>query len=201
METKRQIKDIVKVYSKIVKTTIDPKFKFPERGKAIEQLSKFVNKFSVICGGEMNNSRMVDYCIFQAHKNQNSEWQQQLSISSFGDTAIKKYTEMSSKGKSYIEDKWLQSFDLTRSSLLSLIEKAATHPLEEYIYMKSEEVAKNRFFNSPTGYFLCSTSTLGWSPFSPTCNKCNNVDKCKEMTRETFPELYRIRLERAEHEK
>lgn len=101
---------------------------------------------------------------------------------------------MYSKSKVYSEDKWLSEAQLTREYLNSLVNKRE-HPQAKYIYMPSEECTKKRGINTDIGFVICSTSTLMWSPFSPACQMCTNVEKCKQETAIKYPELYRIRLE------
>ena len=101
---------------------------------------------------------------------------------------------MSSRAKQYMEDQWLSEANLTRAYLNSLICKKE-HPQSKYIYMPSEECTKKRSINTDIGFLICSTSTFMWSPFSPACQICTNVEKCKQETAIKYPELYRIRLE------
>ena len=191
----RLIKEIKQIYTVIVKKMIDSTFQFPGGGAVNRQLSTFITEFTKLCGGNYNASRMVDYCVFQTHKNRLASFQKNLASKAFGQTALKKYNEMSSKEKKYMEDKWLSEANLSRSSLNSLICKKE-HPLAKYIYMQSEEGTKKRNVSTDVGFLICSTSTLMWSPFSPTCELCKNVDKCKIETEKRYPELYRIRMEK-----
>ena len=69
----RLTKQIKTVYTEIAKRLVDPSFSFPEGGQAKRQLSKFIVNFTQICGGEFNTSRLVDYCVFQLHKNISSK--------------------------------------------------------------------------------------------------------------------------------
>ncbi len=117
-----------------------------------------------------------------------------LAPKTFGTTALQKYLSMSSRAKQYMEDQWLSEANLTRAYLNSLICKKE-HPQSKYIYMPSEECTKKRSINTDIGFLICSTSTLMWSPFSPACQICTNVEKCKQETAIKYPELYRIRLE------
>ena len=190
----RLTKQIKTVYTEIAKRLVDPSFSFPEGGQAKRQLSQFIVNFTQICGGEFNTSRLVDYCVFQLHKNRNAQYQRTLAPKTFGTTALQKYLSMSSRAKQYMEDHWLSEANLTRAYLNSLICKKE-HPQSKYIYMPSEECTKKRSINTDIGFLICSTSTLMWSPFSPACQICTNVEKCKQETAIKYPELYRIRLE------
>lgn len=197
METEERLKKQIKiVYTEIVRKLIDPSFKFPEGGKTDRKLSNFILKFTKMYGGEFSTTRLVDYCVFQIHKNRQSPHQRTLAPNTFGDTALQKYQQMTSKQKTYAEDKWLEEAQLTRTHLNSLISiKKKEHPLSKYIYMASEECTKRRCVNTEVGMIICATSTLMWSPFSDTCRQCSNADECKRTTATKYPELYRIRIE------
>lgn len=191
----RLIKQIKKIYTVIVIKMIDPTFTFPEGGKVNRQLLQFISDFSKTCGGTLNSSRMIDYCVFQIHKNRNAQFQRSLAPNALGKTALNKYKELSSKNKSYAEDIWLSENQLTRAYLNSLIIKKE-HPQSKYIYMPSEEGTKERGINTKAGFLICSISTLMWSPFSEACQQCNNAEMCKKETEKKYPELYRIRVEK-----
>lgn len=189
---KKQIKTI---YTEIVRRLIDPAFDFPKGGKVERQLSQFIEKFTELCGGEMNESRLVDYCVFQAHKNRQSPYQRTLAPNVFGATAFKKYQSLSSRQKKFVEDRWLSEKGLTRTHLCSLVCNRREHPQAKYIYMEAEERTKKRFHGTEMGFAICSASTLMWSPFSEACQQCENTERCKAETESRYPELYRIRLE------
>ena len=80
----RLTKQIKTVYTEIAKRLVDPSFSFPEGGQAKRQLSKFIVNFTQICGGEFNTSRLVDYCVFQLHKNRNAQYQRTLAPKHLG---------------------------------------------------------------------------------------------------------------------
>lgn len=191
----RFAKKIKIVYTEIIKRLIDPSFIFPGGGKVNKQLSLFITKFSHTYGGECSTSRLVDYCVFQIHKNRDAPYQRKLAANVFGATAFLKYQSMSSKQKTYMEDQWLAEARLTRAFLNSLVNNKQAHPQAKYIYMPSEEVTKKRCLNTDVGFMICSTATLMWSPFSPACQACQHTDKCRKETELKYPELYRIRLE------
>lgn len=95
----RLAKQIKTVFTAIAKRLIDPSFTFPEGGKVNRQLHQFIADFSKICGGEFNAPRLVDYCVFQLHKNRNAQYQRALAPKVFGATALQKYQSMSSRAK------------------------------------------------------------------------------------------------------
>lgn len=189
-------KQIKAVYTEIARRLVDREFSFPEGGKANRSLLQFITEFAEQCGGIISSERIVDYCVFQLHKNRLSPYQRKLALSAFGHVAQQKYLSMSSPQKRYMEDQWLSGANITRQQLIKLICVNREHPLAKYIYMPSEEPTKRRCHNTEIGYMFCQRSTLGYSPFSEACGNCNFVDACKKATAEKFPELYRIRLER-----
>lgn len=196
METNERIlKKIKTVYTEIVRRLIDPSFTFPGGGQPAKQLSIFVEQFTKMCGGELNYDRIVDYCIFQCHKNRTFPHQRGLAPKTFGKTAMNKYRTMASKEKRFMEDKWLAEASLNREYLVRLIVEKE-HPMAKYIYMPAEEATKMRGLNTDVGFVICLASTLMWSPFSDTCSVCRHSDKCKKETECRFPELYRLRIER-----
>lgn len=129
----RLTKQIKTVYTEIAKRLVDPSFSFPEGGQAKRQLSQFIVNFTQICGGEFNTSRLVDYCVFQLHKNRNAQYQRTLAPKTFGTTALQKYLSMSSRAKQYMEDQWLSEANLTRAYLNSLICKKSILSLSIFI--------------------------------------------------------------------
>lgn len=202
MANSKQINKIRTVYTAINKRLVSPSWKFPQGGLATKCLNDFLEEFIKKCGGSLNDERLVDYCVCQAHfyRDFNASGKAWVPAHSFGSNAIKRY-EKAAKGKRYYEDKWLQSKSLTRKDLYSLIISKKQHPQAKYIYMPSEEITKDRFINTDNGFFLCQTSTLGWSPASASCQHCQYCENCKKETSRKFPELYRIRVEYEQREK
>lgn len=191
------VKNIIKVYTTIMKKAVDKNFAFPEGGRVKVKLSQFISKLNKEYG-DVTAQRLVDYCVFQIHKNRSSKYQSSLAVNSFGDTGFSKYKEMANKRKNYAEDAWLSENELSRVELQSLIEINKEHPQAKYIYMESEEPMKKRFLGTLTGFFICCEGTLLWSPFSKCCNECALSDKCKIETAKRYPEIYRLRVEKYE---
>lgn len=189
------------MYAEIIRKLIVHDFEFPKGGRVDRQLSQFIQRFEKLCGGDFNTARLVDYCVFQTHKNRQSPYQRTLATSSFGVTAFKKYQSLSSKRKTYVEDRWLEEGGLTRALLRGLIDDRREHPQAKYVYMAAEESTKNRFHNTEMGYALCQASTLMWSPLSDACQRCRHTGHCKEETERRYPELYRLRQEEYDKER
>lgn len=190
MEQKNKIKQLKKVFTAIANQMIDPTFKFSEGGATIRVLQSFLDKLAEE-NSAIAEERIVDVCVNIAYiyRNNFRPVKNMFSLSS-----IERFNE-SRRGKKYYEDEWLKTGSLTRSSLLSLIADRKEHPLSGYLYMANEEPRKLRLHNKKTGFMICQTSTLGWSPMSDACNTCNFSDDCKKLTNINYPELYRIRTE------
>lgn len=165
-------------------------------------LDSFLNKF-VELYGKCSPERLVDYIVYQTHKNRNITAQAALTKNAFGKTAIGKFIDRNEKGLKYYEDLWLSDEDMTRDMLVKMfpVKENKAHPLFKYIYMSAEETTKKRCLGTQAGMIICECSTLMWSPFSESCQQCANADQCKVITEKKYPELYRIRVEEYGKEK
>lgn len=65
----------------------------------------------------------------------------------------------------------------------------------KFLYPEYEDATKCRRIGTEAGLYVCSLSTLLWTPLSPVCRECTMAEKCREMTCERYPELYRLRVE------
>ena len=192
MEKEEQIKWAEKirlVYCEIQKYC-DKGFRFPRGAAGRKQLAEFVmlfqNKY-----GSITNERIVDYCIYTAYAFRGrTVTVKQL----FSKPALTRFAKKL-PGSVYYEDKWLYSKTLTRDYLMNFAKDRQEHPQQKYLYVPSEEASKSRMLNQQIGFYLCQSSTLGWSPLSPVCGKCNFVDECKNETQKKYPELFRLREE------
>ncbi|MDR1089807.1 MAG: hypothetical protein LBL79_01915 [Prevotella sp.] len=191
MAGERQIKQVMTVYTEIMTRLVDKTFRFSQGGKTLRAISGFLDKFEKEYG-IITRERLVDFCIYIAHIYRKREKRtiQQM----FGSTSLDRFGE-SKQGRVYYEDKWLSDGQLTRDYLYHLIADRKEHPQAKYIYVLSEEGTKKRLLNQKTGYLLCQTSTLGWSPASETCGQCMFKRECMKETQRKYPELYRIRSE------
>lgn len=198
METCELIKKFVTVYTEIENKCLHPQFSFPGGGKVNREMETFIEQLQAEYG-EISNSRIVDYCVCTAHywKDLKRAWRPNIS---FGKKAIQRFIEFKN-GKKYYEDKWLKENNLSRPMLESLIIDTSNHPLSKYIYLEAEEQTKIRAQKLNMFTFLCIRSTLLWSPFSQACSSCTSRDRCKEETKNLYPELYRIRLEKWQKKK
>lgn len=191
MARERQIRQVTTVYTEIVTRLINKTFRFSQGGRTIRTISGFLNEFEKEYG-TVTKERLADFCICTAHAfREREKWTVQQV---FGPGSLTRFRK-SGQGKAYYEDNWLAEAGLTRNYLYNLIADRKEHPQAKYIYIPSEESTKKRLLNQKTGYLLCQRSTLGWSPASQTCGKCDFVQDCMKETRSKYPELYRIRLE------
>lgn len=197
MANEKLIKQTITVYTEIVRRLVNPTFRFSQGGATIKTISNFLDLFAQEYG-TVTNERLVDFCVCTAYAYRDREQWTVKQI--FGPSSLKRLRE-SKQGKAYYENSWLSSAQLSREYLLNLIIDKKEHPQAKYIYVQSEESTKRRLLNQGVGYLLCQTSTLGWSPLSETCKRCDFINECKKETQSKFPELYRIRVEYGESNK
>lgn len=191
MERVLQIQHLMKVWSKVATTMLNPSFKFSGGGATLRVLTKFLDNMEGEFGA-VTPERLVDFCICAAYTYRNRPYTKINNI--FGPSMIQRIRGRKG-GVLWHEDEWIQSKGLTRAGLLELIQDRTVHPLAKFIYVPSEESTKMRMLNREVGYIICQASTLGWSHKSAACNLCDYTEKCKKETEIKYPELYRIRIE------
>lgn len=184
----------------LVKRTINPKWKFTHSGQVGLYIEKGLSDLPALFGIEaIEESRIVDYVVYQIYRYRTSlqedSWDYRWL---FSKSAFEKYKKqfLSADGKSgmnYYINQWLDEAELSREKLTCMIKKRGQSPLKSMIYLESEEPIKRRFLNSEEGLALCQQATTGWSPFSYTCNQCDNWVQCEKITANKFPELVRFR--------
>nr|DAP23305.1 MAG TPA: hypothetical protein [Caudoviricetes sp.] len=113
---------------------------------------------------------------------------------SFGRKALERFARNTSTHR-YWEDRWLKEHGLSRGGLLHEVRDRSQHPLAKFLYPEYEDATKCRRIGTEAGLYVCSLSTLLWTPLSPVCRECTMAEKCREMTCERYPELYRLRVE------
>lgn len=185
------VKQSLKMFYEIASKLIHPGYRLPQGGEptrimrtALERLEK---KY-----GSLSGQRVVDYiiCSSYAFKDRGASWKLNQV---FGPKSMERFN--SDKGRLYFENKWLNSENLNRSTLLSLIVDRSEHPKAKFIFIPSEEGTKMRLLNRDVGFAICQTSTLGWSPLSEACSQCKYVAKCQQETQLKYSEIYRLRIE------
>lgn len=175
----------------IASKLIHPGYRLPKGGEPTRVMRNALQRLEQKYG-TLTAQRVVDYIICSAYafKDRGSDWKFNQV---FGPKSMERFN--TDKGRIYYENKWLESEDLSRASLLNLIVDRSEHPKAKYIYMPSEEDTKLRLLNREVGFIICQTSTLGWSPLSEACSECEFVKKCKQETQKKYPEIFRLRIE------
>lgn len=191
MVTEYLVKQTMKVFTKIVTELINPDFHF-SYGEANRRIVReALGRLEQVCGG-LSRERIVDYCVSTAYifKGRGRQWN---ILQAFGPKSTERFS--TDKGLRYYENRWLSSVNITREDLITLIEDRSQHPQAQYVYLPMEETTKRRLLNSESGYLICQSSTLGWSPESECCSQCKFIEECKIETNKKYPEIYRLRIE------
>ncbi len=189
-----------RVFSFLMREMVEPSFNYPCGDVAYGQISGCLEKLDNSTN-PLSLEKIVDFCVCQVHivafygEGYLARWKPSHS---FGKKALVRFSQ-SAQAHRYYEDKWLAKKGLSRAALLDLFRDRSIHPLAKFIYPESEDRTKLRHRGNEAGLYICSVSTLMWTPFSPVCTACANAEACREMTRRRYPELYRIRVE--EHAK
>lgn len=190
MEQEKLIRHIKIVFTEIQRRSSDPAFKLSEGGAMKRTLVTFLKRIEKHFG-YVSPERLVDISVSTSYRYRNSKTGVKAM---FGPVAFNKYVE-GVRGSRYYENLWLEEIGTSRSDLMALIADRQNHPQRKYIYMPSEEPTKRRMLNKPVGYMLCQSSTLGWSPLSESCSKCDYKADCMKETERKYPEIYRLRIE------
>ncbi len=188
---------------KLIRTCIDPKWKYPGGGQVLITLQQDLETLKEIWPYEgIADERVVDYIVYQVYRvrdtiENHGYW---APHNMFTQYARGKYKAqfMSADGKSgmnYYINQWLYEYEISRGELTKMIEEPRQSPLKQYVFMEADEAVKRRFYNTETGYLLCQKQTTGWAPKSVLCQKCSYQQKCKDETKYRLPELVRIREE------
>lgn len=147
--------------------------------------------------GELNEERLVDFCICQGYalSGYGVEYHPRWKVShSFGKKAFSRFLG-DHAGCRYYENRWLKENGISRCALQASIADRSSHPFRRFIYPEYEDHTKSRLLSTDAGFAVCGLSTLLWTPFSPACQKCRQGESCRKRTERCFPELYRLRLE------
>lgn len=75
MEKKEQIKNIILVFSTIMKSMINPSFKItnPEGGVNQQTIGKCLDLLEADFGDAISRERLVDFCVCQAYRVYNTD--------------------------------------------------------------------------------------------------------------------------------
>lgn len=184
-----------RLFSMLIRLTVQPAFILPGGRLAEKRVDDALNYLSKHYG-EVGLERIVDYCICQVYvvSQYGADYLPKWRLShSFGNKALMRFITRK-PGQKYYEDKWLAEYKLTREELSRQIEDRSVHPLYRFVYPDYEDTTKRRALSSVVGYYICGTSTLLWTPFSPICQLCTKVEACKLRTLKLYPEIYRLRV-------
>lgn len=197
METREKNKWAEKVFTFLMRRAVDAGFRFPGGGAAQRTVASCME---LLDGGigKLSREKVVDFCICQVYaitfydKEYLKRWKPSHS---FGSKALERYMG-NNRARRYYEDIWLKNNGLSREELVDTIRDRSRHPLSKFIYPEYEDATKGRKAGTEAGLYVCSVSTLMWTPFSPVCQMCGLHLTCQCMTREQYPELFRIRDEK-----
>lgn len=197
METtaRRNNRWVERLFTLLMRRTVDETFRFPGGGIARRAVDSCM---VALAGGAEFPSRekVVDFCICQVYaltfdKKMLRGW---TPAHSFGKKALERFAR-NTRTHRYWEDRWLKEHGLSRGELLHDVRNRSQHPLAKFLYPEYEDATKRRRIGTEAGLYVCSLSTLLWTPLSPVCQECAMAEKCREMTRERYPELFRLRVE------
>jgi hypothetical protein len=198
MEKEEGNKYIKQVFSDLVRQTVSSSFKFPGGAVAERSLDACLSALKEKNRSFAGRDRMVDFCVCQVYvlsKYEENYLSGKWKVShSFGKRALERFAGSTARSR-YYEDQWLFKQGLSREKIQEGNRSRKKHPLSKFIFPEYEEVTKKRMSGKEVGFYICMVSTLLWTPFSPTCTRCLNAEKCKAATERKYGELYRIRLE------
>lgn len=194
MEKRKSIKNIIQVFTIIMRSAVSPEFIFPGGGTAARCVDTCIGVLEKEYAG-LSQERIVDFCVCQVYAIARfpEDYMKRWKVShSFGKKALERFAG-TKQAHQYYEDKWLKANRLSRHCLFESIQDKSKHPLYEYVYPEYEDRTKDRICGTEAGYYICGISTLLWTPLSPVCRKCRKAEKCKGRTKKMYPELYRLR--------
>ena len=202
MELQDKTIRVREMIEKLVRRTIDSKWKFTTSGAIALQLQQGLLKLPSLFGiSNIDDERIVDYLVYQIYrlrsslKNKSWNYSFLFSISAMEKFKNQFLRESGKSGMNYYINLWLEEAELSREKLAEMIADPKENPLRRMIYLPSEEPIKRRFLNSSDGLGLCQLSTTGWSPLSDCCGRCDNWVECGKLTAKKYPELMRLRKE------
>ncbi len=197
METAVKSKWAIRLFSHLVRRTLDAGFRFPGGAAARRAVEGCIVALEERIG-PLDRERVADFCICQVYTLSftgsgplRRRWQ---VTRSFSTAAIERFMA-DGKGARRREDRWLAEHGLARGVLADLVRDRSQHPLAKFIYPQYEDRTKARQAGTEAGLYVCSLSTLLWTPFSPVCRACAMAGACRRMTGSRYPELLRIREE------
>lgn len=180
-----------------MKAALSPAFSFPGGSVAEKAVSSCLDLLEEAGKGAVSRERIIDFCICQVYAIQGfgdgylKRWK---VCHSFGKKALERFDRNHSRKKHY-EDVWLKEHKLSRAKLLEFFADKKEHPLKKFLFPEYEEKTKGRLHNTEAGFCVCLLSTLLYTPFSLSCQKCKHSKRCICILEKKHGELYRIRME------
>lgn len=196
MEKEEKIECLERLFAVLVRRTLWKDFRLTRGGKAKRVVKACADELERRFGN-LSAERMADFCVCQVYvmSRFDASYRRKWNIThSFGAKAVERYAAVTPVRRRY-EDRWLKEHGISREALVQLAGGSREHPYRRFIYPEYEEVTKRRLLSSEAGFAVCRLSTLLWTPFSPSCRKCANAERCRRLTGYRFAELYRIRVE------
>lgn len=197
----RKLEKIKRAYIKLM-TAVDPTWKCPGGGQPLLYMNQgldYMEKRYFPNG--LTDERIIDCLIYQVYRYRELIGQGRFDYRwCFSTNAIDKFYNQffgggKGRGMTYYINQWLDSERLSRKQLVDIIADPKQNPYLQYLYMHSEEMAKQRFLNTEVGYLMCLNNTTGWSPLSECCKQCKFTEKCIKESEHKYPEIIRLRKE------
>ena len=197
MEKQEQVKYVARVFSYLMRMTLNGKFVFPGGHITDNTILSCIEALRESFQSGLSEERLNDFCICQVYavSGYGRPYLSRWKVShSFGKKAIGRFTH-NTRQRRFYQDKWLEAHGLTREGIGLEFRDRKEHPLAKFIYPEFEDQTKLRMHNTQAGFYICQLSTLLWTPFSVACLTCNYQNRCKEITGKKYGELLRIRQE------
>lgn len=198
MEADARIKLTIRLFELLVRRLVTPCFSFGSGYAASRAVGECLEALAAERGAEPSEESVAAFCLCQAHAIAGfgteylaSKWR---PTHSFGRKALQRFRTRTPQRRCR-EELWLKRGGLTLEMLTVLLRDRREHPLWRFLNPQYEEATKLRVLGTEAGYYICGASTLLWNPFSDACTRCPKGDPCRERTRKTYSELYRIRCE------
>ncbi len=197
METAAMSKWALQLVQLLASRCIDPTFRFPAGAAAQHTVAACMDALEREFAG-VSRQRIVDFCVCQVYAmtfyKEGTLRQRWRVAHSFGAKALERFRRNEQRHR-YWEDRWLAQHGIVRAQLVEMLRDRTQHPLAKFIYPEYEDRTKRRQAGSEAGLYICTRSTLLWTPFSPVCRACAMAVQCRTLEQRRYPELLRIREE------
>lgn len=198
MEKSVRIRLTIRLFELLVRRMVSPTFTFKGGYATARTVEQCLDSLCKERGTEPSPECVADFCICQVYAINGfsadylaTKW---YPAHSFGRKAMQRFLSRT-PARRRREELWIRREGLTVEMLYAMLRDRSHHPLWRYLNPGYEEATKLRLLGADAGYYICGASTLLWNPFSEACTRCPKAAGCRERTRKTYPELYRIRCE------